>query len=442
MVNIYKAKAKPSLQGKILTLTIDSADYEVQGIAQYQQKIAFVAGALPGEQVQARITEDKAGYLKASTLKVLRAAAERVQPLCEFASRCGGCQLQHLSSADQQRLKQQGIDSLIRHQTGLDQLPWQAMLTGQPDGYRRRARIGVWFDKKQRKLTVGFRQAGDKQLTPISHCRVLSVPLMPIFAALQQVVPTLDNPAGITHAEVIDAQCQPVVIVRHVTALSDTEKQHFIAAWPEAIWLGEAEAGVFSYWQHQQQLLQYQLTTQQLQLQFAPDDFIQVNQAVNQQMVTQALDWLQLTADDTVLDLYAGIGNFTLALAQRAKTVRAVEGVAKMVQQLATNAKLNGLSNIEAFQADLHLPWPKSAWHQRDYTKVVLDPARAGAQGAVEQVIQLKPAQILYISCNAATFARDAKVLLAGGYQLDKLGGIDMFPHTSHLEVMALFSRQ
>src|SRR5690606_37839403 len=128
----------------------------------------------------------------------------------------------------------------------------------------------------------------------------------------------------------------------------------------------------------------------------------------NQQMVTQALDWLQLTADDTVLDLYAGIGNFTLALAQRAKTVRAVEGVAKMVQQLATNAKLNGLSNIEAFQADLHLPWPKAAWHQRDYTKVVLDPARAGAQGAVEQVILLKPAQILYISCNAATFARDA----------------------------------
>ena len=441
MVNIYKAKAKPSLQGKILTLTIDSADYEVQGIAQHQQKIVFVAGALPGEQVQARITEDKAGYLKASTLKVLRAAAERVQPLCEFANRCGGCQLQHLSSAEQQRLKQHGIDSLIRHQTGLNNLPWQAMLTGQPDGYRRRARIGLWFDKKQRKLTVGFRQAGDKQLTPISHCRVLSAQLMPIFAVLQQVVPTLANPAGVTHAEVIDAQGQPVVIVRHVTALSDTEKQHFIAAWPDAIWLGEAETGVFSYWQ-QQYVLQYQLTTQQLQLQFAADDFIQVNQAVNQQMVTQALDWLQLTADDTVLDLYAGIGNFTLALAQRAKVVRAVEGVAKMVQQLATNAKLYGLSNVEAFQADLHLPWPKSAWHQRDYTKVVLDPARAGAQGAVEQVIQLKPAQILYISCNAATFARDAKVLLAGGYQLDKLGGIDMFPHTSHLEVMALFSRQ
>ena len=155
-----------------------------------------------------------------------------------------------------------------------------------------------------------------------------------------------------------------------------------------------------------------------------------------------ALAWLQPGADDVVLDLYAGIGNFTLPMAQRAKTVRAVEGVAKMVQQLATNAHLNGLSNVTAYQADLHLPWPKAAWHQRDYTKVVLDPARAGAQGAVQQVVALKPAQILYVSCNAATFARDSKVLLGAGYHLEKLSGIDMFPYTSHLEVMALFNRQ
>ena len=171
------------------------------------------------------------------------------------------------------------------------------------------------------------------------------------------------------------------------------------------------------------------------------DDFIQVNTGVNQLMVQQALAWLQIDSNDVVLDLYAGVGNFSLPLAQRAKTVRAVEGVAKMVQQLATNAKLNGLSNVEAYQADLHLSWPKASWNTPEYTKVLLDPARAGAAGATEQIIKLKPAQILYVSCNAATFARDAKILLQSGYRLHKICGVDMFTHTNHLELMALFSR-
>lgn len=442
MVNIYKAKAKPSLQGKVLSLTIDSADYEIQGIARYQSKIAFVAGALPGEQVQARVTEDKAGFIKATTVKVLQAAPERSAAVCQFAASCGGCQLQHLTVAAQQQLKQQGIDKLIRHQTGIAALPWQPMLSAQHSGYRRRARIGLWFDKKQRTLTVGFRKSGDKQLTAISNCMVLSPVLAPVFEALQQAVSTLTDPGCVTHAEVLDADGTAFVIVRHVRALTEQEQQRFVSAWPAAVWLGEAEPGNFTYWQQGRNVPQYTLANQGLTLKFAPDDFIQVNQSVNQMMINQALDWLQLTPDDVVLDLYAGMGNFTLPLAQRAKTVRAVEGVAKMVQQLTTNADLNGLSNVAAYQADLHLAWPKAPWHQRDYTKVVLDPARAGAQGAAEQIVQLKPAQILYVSCNAATFARDAKVLLGGGYHLEKLAGIDMFPYTSHLEVMALFSRQ
>ena len=441
MVNIYKAKAKPSLQGKLLNLTIDSADYELQGIARYQDKIAFVSAALPGEQVQARVSEDKAGYIKAQTVKVITPAAERISAACRFAAECGGCQLQHVSVAVQQQLKQQGIDALIRHQTGLARLPWQALLSDDSSGYRRRARIGLWFDKKTRRLTVGFRRAGDKQISAVTDCMVLSPVLAPVFTVLNQVVPTLPEPAAVTHVEVLDADGKAFVIVRHVKELTAAQKQQFLAAWPEAVWLGEAQSGQFDYWQTPV-LPAYSLVSQGLTLQFSPDDFIQVNATVNQQMVDQALAWLQPDKDDVVLDLYAGIGNFSLPLAQRAKTVRAVEGVAKMVQQLATNASLNGLSNVTAYQADLHLPWPKAAWHQRDYTKVVLDPARAGAQGAIAQVVALKPAQILYVSCNAATFARDSKLLLGAGYHLEKLSGIDMFPYTSHLEVMALFNRQ
>ena len=441
MLNIYKAKPKASLVGKTLTFTIDSSDYEVQGIAKQQDKIVFVSNALPGEQVQAKVLEDKAGFIKASTVKLLNASPLRVTPPCRYASQCGGCQLQHLSEQDQRSLKQQGIDTLLRHQTGLATLPWQPMLTDDSESYRRRARIGIWYDKKQRRFDIGFRRQADKQIVAVEHCMVLSATLAPVFGVLNQVLPQLKDPTSVTHAEVLQAGSTAFVILRHIRPLSELEQQLFIAAWPEAVWVGEAEQGRFSYWQREV-TPEYTLAEQDLRLQFSPDDFIQVNAELNQQMVNQALDWLQVKADDVVLDLYAGIGNFTLALAQRAKTVRALEGVTKMVQQLATNAKLNGLSNVTASQADLHLPWPKAPWNQPVYNKVLLDPARAGAQGATEQLVKLKPAQILYVSCNAATFARDAKVLLQHGYQLDKIGGVDMFTYTSHLELMALFSKQ
>lgn len=441
MVSIYKAKPKHSTSGKHLNLQIDSTDYEVQGISRVNNKIVFVSGALAGEQVQVKVLEDKAGYLKAMTQKVIKASAQRVTPPCQYANTCGGCQLQHLSPAQQRTLKQQGIDGLLRHQLGLNALPWQDMLSADERGYRRRARIGVWYDKKQRRLSVGFRQANDKQITNVSSCLVLSPVLAPIFSVLSSVLPQFKQPDIVTHVEVLEADARPYIIVRHVQPLSEKEQQLLLQAWPEAVWIGEAAPGSFDYWQT---LVtpQYSLPEQQLTLQFSPDAFIQVNAAINQQMVSQAIQWLDVQPDDVVLDLYAGIGNFTLALAQVAKTVQAVEGVANMVQQLATNAKVNGLSNVSASQADLHLPWPKVEWNRPQYTKVLLDPARAGAQGAVEQIVRLKPAQILYVSCNAATFARDSKVLLANGYSIQKISGIDMFPHTSHLEVMALFRRQ
>tara|TARA_R110002126_G_scaffold119373_17_gene260291 strand:+ start:213 stop:1550 length:1338 start_codon:yes stop_codon:yes gene_type:complete len=441
MVTLYKAKAKASLNKATLTLEIDSTDYEVNGLGRYKQKIAFVSGALPGEKVQVQVLEDKPGFLKARTSKVLVASAGRQSPFCPHFNVCGGCQLQYLAPALQQQLKQQGIDTLIRHQTGLDTLPWQPMLSGPASHYRRKARVGVWYDKKTRQLSVGFRGQSSKQITAISECSMLSPQLAPVFTLLPPVIKALPDPAVITHLELFTAGDRPYVVVRHVKPLTPAQQQSFTACWPQAFFLGDDGSEARQAWQADTPLPGYSLAEQQIDLQFQPGDFIQVNADINQQMVSQALAWLQLNADDSVLDLYCGIGNFSLALARAAKTVQGVEGVAKMVQQAATNARLNGLSNVSFAQADLHLPWPDAPWSQQPYTKVVLDPARAGAQGAIEQVAGLKAAQILYVSCNAATFARDARVLLARGYQLQKLSGIDMFPHTSHLELMALFSK-
>jgi 23S rRNA (uracil1939-C5)-methyltransferase len=229
------------------------------------------------------------------------------------------------------------------------------------------------------------------------------------------------------------------VVVRHVKPLTAQQQQRFVQSWPEAYFLGDDGSAELLPWQIDTPIAAYTLPEQNITLQLEPADFIQVNALVNQKMVTQALAWLAVNADDTILDLYAGIGNFSLALAKYAKAVQGVEGVAKMVQQALINAKQNGLTNASFARADLHLPWPDAPWRQQRYTKIVLDPARAGAQGAIDQVVKLKAAQILYVSCNAATFAKDAKVLLANGYQLQKLAGVDMFPHTSHLELMALF---
>ncbi|CAM3765663.1 23S rRNA (uracil(1939)-C(5))-methyltransferase RlmD [Rheinheimera salexigens] len=443
MVSIYKAKTKPSRIGNIINLSIDSTDYEVQGIAKIDNKIAFVTGALAGEKVQAKVLEDKAGFIKASVTSVKQAVPERVNAPCRYAKQCGGCQLQYIAVSDQQRLKQLGIDDLLSHQLGLTDLPWQPMLAADNIAYRRRARIGVWYDKKQRKFSIGFRQANAKQIVNIQHCLVLSPVLAPVFTVLATQLPLLSTNSAVTHVEVIDAAGQAYIIVRHTQPLTLQDKQRLIDAWPTAIWLGEFESGQFSPWQpeHAQYQAEYSLPEQGLRLQFGLDNFIQVNAAVNQEMVSQALQWLAPTATDTILDLYAGIGNFSLALAQQVKAVHAVEGIDKMVQQLLHNAKVNQLSNVTASQADLHLPWPKASWNTAQYNKVLLDPARAGAHGAIEQVVKLKPKTILYVSCNAATLARDSKVLLDSGYRLEKLSGIDMFPHTRHLELMALFSK-
>ncbi|MGI5308617.1 23S rRNA (uracil(1939)-C(5))-methyltransferase RlmD [Rheinheimera sp. WS51] len=452
MVSIYKAKTKPSRIGNLINVQIDSTDYEVQGIARVNNKIAFISGALAGETVQAKILEDKSGFIKASVTSVKQAAKERITAPCRYAAQCGGCQLQYLAVSQQQKLKQQGVDGLLRHQLDLTDIPWQPMLTGptmdtesgpaiQQQGYRRRARIGVWYNKKQRQYDIGFRQANAKNIVNIKQCLVLSPVLTPIFSVLATQLPKLSTANAVTHVEVIDAQEQAYIVVRHTQPLTIQDKQQLIAAWPTAIWIGEFESGCYKAWQdeHQQFQPEYSLAEQNIRLQFGLDDFIQVNATVNQKMVSQAITWLAPNKQDTILDLYAGIGNFSLALAQVAKAVHAVEGIDKMVQQLLHNARVNQLDNLSASQADLHLTWPKASWNSAQYTKVLLDPARAGANGAIEQVVQLKPKVILYVSCNAATLARDSKVLLSSGYRLEKISGIDMFPHTRHLELMALF---
>ncbi len=438
MVSIYKSKAKAVTTPQHPELDIERWDQEAQSIAYHQGKICFVEGALPGERVKVRVTEQKANYLKAQVTKVLQSSPLRIAPQCRYFGTCGGCQLHYISAEDSRTLKQQALDQQLQHQLKLENLPWQPVLSGQDTGYRRKARIGVWFEKKTNSFTVGFRKAGGKEITEVTDCLVLSPVIAPVFAVLQKTLPALKQGSAVTHVEVLDADGKAFVVVRHIRPLPGSDQQFLLQAWPEACWIGEAEPEQFSFWSAPA-TPSYQLADG-LRLNFAPTDFIQVNALVNKAMVGQAMAWLAPAKTDQILDLYCGIGNFSLALAKHAGMVVGLEGVAAMVTTASQNASVNGLDNTSFAQVDLHLPWPKAEWNQPKYQKVLLDPARAGALGAIDEVARLKPAQVLYVSCNPTTFARDAKVLLAKGYRLDKLGMMDMFPYTSHLELMALFS--
>ncbi|MBU2225942.1 MAG: 23S rRNA (uracil(1939)-C(5))-methyltransferase RlmD [Gammaproteobacteria bacterium] len=438
MVSIYKSKPKAVTAPQHPELDIERWDQEAQSIAYHQGKICFVEGALPGERVKVKVTEQKAQYLKAQVTKVLQSSKLRIAPQCRYFGSCGGCQLHYVSAADSRILKQQALDQQLQHQLKLTQLPWQPTLAGDDAGYRRKARIGVWFEKKTNSFTVGFRKLGGKEIVAVTDCMVLSPVIAPVLSVLQNVLPKLKQGSAVTHVEVLDADGQAFVVVRHIRPLAEADQQQLQHAWPEACWIGEAEPEQFSYWS-EPCTPSYQLA-EGLRLNFAPTDFIQVNARVNQAMVQQAIDWLAPSKNDRILDLYCGIGNFSLALAKHAGMVVGLEGVAAMVTTASHNAELNEMDNASFAAVDLHLPWPKTDWNQPQYQKVLLDPARAGALGAIDEVARLKPAQVLYVSCNPTTFARDAKVLLAKGYRLDKIGMMDMFPFTSHLELMALFS--
>ncbi|MEE2023212.1 23S rRNA (uracil(1939)-C(5))-methyltransferase RlmD [Alkalimonas mucilaginosa] len=440
MAIIYQAKKNSAVKSS-QRLTISALDHLGQGIARQDGRIVFVPGALPGELVQVKLNAQKKSFSKAELQKVLTPAAERQQAPCPHFQDCGGCQLQHATTAAQLRWKQQAVEQLLCHQTGLEQLPWESAITGPDFGYRRKARLGVWYQQSKKQFQLGFRQQGDFRIQPLMQCAVLSPVLQPVFKKLSPVLKRLQQGRCITHLDLIDADGVATVVVRHTEPLPANDIELLCASWPEARWLGEAESGQFTPWQHPDGLLRYSLPSQQLTLSFQPDDFIQVNAVVNQQMVDTALDWLAIQSQDRVLDLYCGMGNFSLPLAQQAATVTGVEGLLTMVARAATNAANNGLSNVQFEQADLHLPWPQSGWSQQRFDKILLDPARAGAAGSIEQLGRTGAGKILYVSCNPETLARDASQLLQQGYQLTRLKAVEMFPQTRHLELMALFEQ-
>lgn len=439
MAQFFKPQKK-STQPQRIEFTVDSLDHHCVGIGRHQGKAIFIEGALPGEQVKARILDDKKQYAHAALQQVVTLAANRIAPFCNHYRECGGCNAQHLGEADQQAAKEAGLVSLFERLGQIKAPVLEPVLTGESRAYRRVCRLAIKFDKNGRCTRVGFRRRQSNDLVEIEGCPVLAEPLSALIVPLRECLNRLKSQRELGHAELIQAEQGIMMLLRHTGRPNEADRAllvTFAQAQGIDLYLQAADEHI----EPLHQAFQPSYSLDGLSLAFAPGDFIQVNGPINQSMVAQALAWLGASKDDKVLDLFCGIGNFTLPLARQAREVVGVEGDLAMVARAEENARRNGIDNARFYKADLSGDIVGMSWAREGFDLVLLDPARPGALEVMGHVVKLSPKRVVYVSCNPVTLARDSQVLVKGGYRLVRLGMLDMFPHTGHLESMALFER-
>lgn len=451
---IFKAQAgkRPSSESTPSDLTIEDLSHDGRGVARHEGKTVFVAGALPGEKVQVAHYRRQKRFSECESRNISQLSADRVEPLCPHYEACGGCQLQHLSPEKQLYFKQQNLLSLLKRQQEVDVGKVLEPIVSSPYGYRSRVRLGV--DAQQR---LAFREQHSDKLVPIGECSVLQPSLAAVLPQLQAWLDSLPPKSGVSHIELVagyelSGEVVTGVIIRHVKPLSDAFKQAVSAV--------TTPQGVFKCWFQSQKNGALQDLTgaivdprmyfvlgedsslqKPIRLGFHPQDFTQVNSQVNPLMVTQALSWLELSSSDRVVDLFCGIGNFTLPMALSASKVIGIEGVESMVVRGQENGAQNDLQNSTFLALDLNSQALGALMRRERVNKLLLDPPRAGAKFVCEQMAESGVERLVYVSCNPASFARDAAILVGVGYKLTELRVLDMFPQTAHMETMALFVR-
>ncbi|TCI05016.1 23S rRNA (uracil(1939)-C(5))-methyltransferase RlmD [Corallincola luteus] len=449
MVQIFKPskRSKAASSKQPLLLQVDDLNHQGEGVARDNGRVVFVDGALPNERVEARVTDSRKRFQTAKLIKVVEASAQRVTPFCSHFGDCGGCALQHLSAEGQRVVKQKRLARVLADHHVAEPEDWHAPISGETQGYRRRARISIWFGKGKNEFKVGFRQRSSKALVEIDSCPVLAESLQSSFKLLRQLLVRLKRPKVFSHLEVCQSQEGTVWILRQLDQLRNDDltlvqqfaEQHSLQL------LTESNSGALQTLTGEAApIYHYQLTVaeQALDVGFAPNHFIQVNEQVNRAMVTQAVDWLAPRAGETIADLFSGVGNFSFAIASVGAKVIGVEGIEAMNQRAAANAERLALTDRCQFETiDLNGDLTEFAQNHGPFDGVLLDPARAGAQAVAEQIHLLAPHRLVYVSCDPATLARDTEILCSQGYRIEKAGIIDMFPHTTHLESMLLFRK-
>lgn len=439
------------------TAEVAGMTHDGEGIVR-SGKTAFVAGALPGETVSFERTRKHRQHDDGRLLEVLRASPERVTPRCAHFGVCGGCALQHLAPEAQLALKERELRDNLERVARVEWCNWLAPLRGPVWGYRRRARLGAKYVPKKGKVVVGFRERLAPYVADVAHCDVLAAPVGTLVQPLAELLGALDIRQHVPQIEVAVADNATALVLRVLRPPAEADRgklRAFAARHGVRIYLqsggldsvaeltGEPDTGAAGPGPSATPL-NYALPAFDLTLEFAPTDFVQVNADLNQTLVSRAVELLCPTRQSRVLDLYCGLGNFSLALARSAGSVVGVEGEAGLVARARQNAVRNGLTNVEFHVGDLSKPTElPAAWPRGPYTHVLLDPPRVGAAPDLLAAIgRLAPERVLYVSCHPGSLARDLGILVHGhGFILESAGVVDMFPHTAHVESMALLRR-
>ncbi|TVU89012.1 23S rRNA (uracil(1939)-C(5))-methyltransferase RlmD [Vreelandella titanicae] len=424
-------------------LVIERLAHDGRGVAHAANgKTVFVDQALPGEQVEVAVHLTRKRFDEAHIKSLLTTSEQRVTPPCPHFGHCGGCDLQHLNIDAQRAHKREVVRDLFARQgITLDQI---ASIQGDDQGYRRRARLGVKVDS-QGNTRLGFRAAHSHRLVDIERCPVLVNPLQQLLTPLRELLETLEAPRQVGHIELLATPATQVVLVRQLKEHGKDAERWQAFAQQQAValgtWLGRESPTL--HWHGAPPTLEESLTVNgqpSLSLSFAPGDFLQVNAQVNQQMVAQVIQWLAPKSGQKLLDLFAGIGNFSLPIAAAGAEVHAVEGNPAMVARIAINAKRNQLM-VSGQQADLNstVSVKELLNDHGDSDALVLDPPRSGAEVICQALAQHPVPRVVYISCDPATLARDAAHLVHAGYRVKQVAVADMFLHTAHMETLMLF---
>lgn len=426
---------EPAIPASIRDLTHDG-----RGVADVDGRRIFVPGALPTEQVLIRPRRRRRRFEEAELVSVVAPSASRVAPGCEYFGRCGGCAVQHLAYLAQVEFKQRVVADAFERIAGHSPEHWFPAVESPQWGYRRRARLGVKYVAGKERVLVGFRERAAPYVTDMQRCPVLAAPMGEALGELAAVIGQTSIKSRLPQVEVAIGDERAAIVLRVLDTPTAQDRAAFEAFGRRHaldVYLQPGGPGTAAPLTGDSAPLCYSLSEFGLRLEFAPTDFVQINAEINARIVAAVIEFARAGAHARVLDLFCGIGNFSLPLAQLAERVLGVEGEAGLVARAAHNAKRNRIDNADFVTADLTVGG--SAFLREQWDLVMLDPPRTGAEVVVSELARSRPARIAYVSCHPATLARDAKILIDAGYRLTAVRTFDMFPHTHHIEAMALF---
>ena len=440
------SRRKRSLPKQPFSAHITDLTHEGKGVAHIDGKTVFINQALPDEDIEFIYIKKHRNYDEGRLHRVIKASDHRIDARCEHFYICGGCSLQHVSSDYQITLKQNVLVENLKRIGHVEAESIRAPLLGPQWGYRRKARLGVKYVEKKEKVLIGFREKGSRLLADLHQCEVLHPSVGKRLPELAALIRSLSCYRAVPQIEVAVGDSSTALVFRHLEPLSDDDKSKLIdfakASLLDIYLQAAGPDSITPLWPVSPALF-YTISEYDVRFDFLPSDFVQVNAEINNNIVSLVIEALGCNKDMHVLELFCGLGNFTLPIAKQVATVTAVEGEASLIERAKSNAENNNIINVSYHVANLMddvagLPW----WNAQSFDCVYLDPPRSGAEQVLSVIAKKKIHRIVYVSCNPATLARDAGILVNDhGYKLLNAGVMDMFPHTAHVESIAVFER-